>query len=310
MQDLCGWVNSPGRVRQVLRDLPHPYFEDVASSLRGTPRRDVCFWDAEQIVLGRILPAHNQTIGDCVSHGWSRACQDVALLEMAMLGEPSLWLGEVASEPIYAGSRVEVGGGGISGDGSIGAWAAKWVNTMGGILHRVKYGEFDLTTYDGNRARSWGGRREGVPDALAEIARKHKMLNVSLVTSLDAGIDALCNWHPIPICSNVGFTMTRDSYGFCYRQGNWAHCMLARGYMVVKGNKPGVAIQQSWGNSPTGNQRVTLETGREIILPEGVFLIPLETFGQILAQDDSFVVYNDDAPLRPVNWESALDTWN
>ncbi|HEY1186606.1 MAG TPA: hypothetical protein VGE74_03065, partial [Gemmata sp.] len=100
----------------------------------------VFFWLNELKVLGRRLDTWNQGgVGSCVGFGNGREAQDLLLAEIAA-GEPEQWPGaEVAPEVIYGGSRVEIGGGGISGDGSVGAWAADWL-TKYGVVIRGSYG--------------------------------------------------------------------------------------------------------------------------------------------------------------------------
>jgi len=289
---LCGWVDDQGAVEAVLSQLPMPVFSQAAPDLKGSGEGvDIFFWEAEEKVLGARLGAHRQIYGTCVSHGWGRGVQDLILVEIAFGKEAEQWEGQVATEPIYGGSRVEIGGGRLRGDGSVGAWAAKWVNQYG-VLLRKKYGKYDLTVLDEDLAREWGSyrNREGVPDELEPIAKEHPVGTVSMVTDGDDARDALCNGYPIPVCSGQGFTTTRDSNGFCRPRGSWSHCMLARGYCVAKGNRPAVPIQQSWGNSPTGNDRCVLESGREITLPQGVFMIDLDVFHGMLRQRDSFAI--------------------
>jgi hypothetical protein len=101
------------------------------------------------------FPIRLQTIGDCVSQGCACAVDVVKCVEIDLLGENEAWVAETATEPIYAGSRVEIGGGKIRGDGSVGAWAAKFVTVFGAIPRGV-YGTIDLTTYSGD-GRSNGG---------------------------------------------------------------------------------------------------------------------------------------------------------
>jgi hypothetical protein len=285
-----GWLDRPADVAKVVGRLPMPLFAVAAPHLKGSAAgRDVVYWEAEEKILGRTLSAHVQTRGTCVSHGWGRGVQDLMLGQILLGNRREEFPAEVATEPIYAGSRVEIGRGQVRGDGSVGAWAAEWVQKFG-ILLRRKYGNVDLTTPDDELAAEWGAPRAGVPDELEPIAREHPVKTVSLVETPEAGADALANWYPIPVCSNQGFTTTRDANGFCKPRGTWAHCMVARGFVTVKGNRPAVPIQQSWGESPTGPNRVTLESGREITLPQGVFLIDLDVFGRMLKAGDSFAV--------------------
>jgi hypothetical protein len=298
-----GWVPDPAAVERVLATLERPLFSLASPDLRGTAERDVLFWEFERKVLGALLPAHRQTVGDCVSHGWGRGVQDLLLIQAADPTRREEWEGEVATEPIYGGARVEIGGGRLGGDGAVGAWAAKWVQNYG-VLLRKKYGPVDLSEYSGERARDWG--RKGVPDELEPLAKQHPVRTVSLVTGAESGREALANGFPVPVCSNQGFSTVRDASGFCRPQGTWSHCMLARGTCRVKGplgGRPAVPLQQSWGESPTGNNKVTLESGREVELPQGVFLVELDVFDRMLRGGDSFALSEFAGfPRRDLDW--------
>jgi hypothetical protein len=181
----------------------------------------------------------------------------------------------VATEPIYAGSRVEIGGGRLSGDGSIGSWAARWVVEYG-IVFRKKYGNIDLTKLDDNRARQWGRRGVGCPDSLEAVAKEHPISEVSVCKSWAAARDALATFNSVPICSSQGFTTTRKD-GFCTPRGTWNHCMLVRGCGIAKGNRPFGVIQNSWSDrNPGGSNLLVLESGREVRLPGGCFAVDAE----------------------------------
>lgn len=235
-------------------------------------------------------------VHNCVSFGWGRACQDSILVGIAK-GKYE-WKFEVATEPIYGGSRVEVGGGRIPGDGSIGAWAAKWVKDWG-LLYMTKYlnDKYDLTKYSESRARQWG--YSGVPNDLEPIAKENPVKEVALITTVSEAVDALANYKPISICGSKGRTMKRQTNGFCPVQGSWAHCQSFRGVCVAKGNRPAVVYQNSWGDYlGSTNNKVTLESGREITLPQGCYLSDLDDIESELRQRDTFAV--DDAPGWPV----------
>lgn len=310
-----GWKDRPRDVAKVVNQLPIPIFAmGAAPGVLGTEHRDVFFWEqGEQALLNKILPAHRQTIGDCVSHGFGRGAQDVVYMTVAghlktlpadeqplflkafcsLFGQdvedPTL---EIATEPIYAGSRVEIGGGRIRGDGSVGAWAADFVNKYG-LLQRKKYDNFDLTKYSGAKAKEWGAPRAGVPDVLEPIAKLYPIETVSLVVTDDEASAALYNMYPIPVCSNQGFKTTRDKYGFCDPSGSWAHCMVARGICIAKRGSNwvlAVVIQQSWGESPGGPNKVELKDGRIVTLPQGCFLIEMDVFVRMLRGRDSFAL--------------------
>jgi hypothetical protein len=284
-----GWNPDPREVERVLGTLPMPLFGDAAPHLSGSgAAADVFFWELEEAVLGRRLVAWNQSsIGSCVSHGTGRAVQDAVLVQCA-LGTSS-WPGaEVAREPIYGGSRVEVGGQrGSYQDGSVGAWAAKYVNQWGVLLYR-KYDQADLSDgYNVQRCKKWGA--EGVPDALEPTAKLYPVKTVSLVESVEQARDAIANGYPLSICGSLGRTMKRQAGGFCPVSGSWSHCQELCGVCVVKGGRPAFVYRNSWGDYlGSENNRVQLESGREIELPDGCYLSDFESVGRDLRERDTF----------------------
>lgn len=303
---LCGWhpvAKWDSFTRRTVRDyiasLAYPDFETSApyAAIKGAGEgQNVFLWAAEVKVFGRVLPSYLQTIGSCVSMGWGRGAQDQLLSDAAMRVEQEEIPSElkrdyiVATEPIYGGSRNEIGGGRLgNGDGSIGSWAARWV-TEYGILFRKKYGNIDLTNPDDSIAKRWGNRGVGVPDALEPLAKEHPITEVSVCRSWEAARDALATYNSVPICSNQGFTTTRVN-GFCSPRGTWSHCMVLRGVGVAKGNRPFGVVQNSWGNNnPGGPGKVTLETGEVIDLPNGCFCVDAEVLDRnILRSGDCHV---------------------
>lgn len=256
---------------------------------------DIGVESAQHSFIANGLVVHN-----CVSHGWARGIQDLIYVDLAAavldgrltLDEARKLALQVATEPVYALSRVEVGRGRLGrDDGSIGAWAAEAV-TKYGILLRRAYGSLDLTTYSGQLAKRLGAPGAGLPDELEPTARQYAVSRAPLVVTDDEAQAALYNLYPIPICSSQGFTEQRDKYGFCDPRGTWKHCMCGRG--IVKARRAGksilaVPIQQSWGENPTGPSTITLDSGREVELPQGVFLCEFDVFvGKILRARDSF----------------------
>lgn len=131
--------------------------------------------------------------------------------------------------------------------------------------------------YDGNRARQWGAR--GVPAEIKRAMGEHKMGAASLVATLDELDAALANAYPVIVCSDQGFTMTRDADGFCSPQGSWSHCMLIAGKRVT--GRKGYLICQSWGpDVPSGP--LALDQ------PAFSFWVEPPTIARMLAGKDSF----------------------
>lgn len=295
--ELFGWHEDKWETERIIKTMDRPLFALAATDeLLADEPKSVWHWVAEQVLFGDTLPAHNQGIGDCVSQAWGRGVQDrfyLNMMETIMAGgHPEVRAYMVCTEATYALSRVEIGKRRLGrSDGSLGAWAAAATQKFG-VIQRDNFASqgYDLRIYDPQRAKDWGW--SGMPDNLEPIAKDYIVDQVSLITEGENARVALQNYYPIPICSNQGFTRTRErGTGICRPKGSWAHCMLARGFLILKGNRWVVPLQQSWGNDPTGPDEVELENGMTIKLPEGVFNVDLEVIHKMLrGWTDSFAI--------------------
>lgn len=305
-----GRLVDPAETERIVSQLAHRDFYAAAPQLKGTgataAQQDVFYPDLEQKVLGRVLASWDQSsIGSCVSHGWGRAVQDVLLIQIQMGGLEE-WPGaEVCREAIYGGSRIEIGHS-PGGEGSVGAWAAAWVKQYGILLY-LKYPSLDLTGgYTVARCRQWGDR--GVPKDLEDLAKQHPCPDVVPVTTPEQMRDAICNFHPVAICGDTSRPMKRQPGGWCPKTGNqWGHCESERGHFVVKGGSsspfggdgaapfagdvPAFAEQNSWGDYlGSENNQVTLASGREVTLSQGMYLSTYADRASDLRQGDTFAV--------------------
>ena len=178
-----GWIDDPAAVEETMNDLPFPIFQDVWQPLKGSGKgKCVLLYDFIKKASGGKFPLRKQTIGDCVAQGAAYAVDAVKSVDIVVNKEFEEWVAETATEDIYAGSRVIIGGGRLRGDGAVGAWAARYTNEYGAIA-RGKYGNVDLTTYSGSKARSWGRSGAGVPKSLMPKIKQHPILTVSKVTT-------------------------------------------------------------------------------------------------------------------------------
>jgi hypothetical protein len=289
----CGWRHLPLEVELVLNRLPMPTLAEAAPTLAQAAAPDQVFlWQACQRVTGAHLPAHDQDgVGCCVGEGFASAVEYLQCVEVAMHNEAEQY-SPISCEAIYALSRVEVGGGRIRGDGSVGAWAAEAVSKFG-VLPRRVFAAHDLTKFDPKLARQWG--QLGLPDELEPEARRHPVKTVSLVRSFAEARAALANGYPVAVCSNQGFTMTRDQDGFCSPRGIWMHCMCFIG--VVGGRRPGLCCLQSWGaNVPNGPIGIGAH-------PNCAFWVDADVADRMLRQGDSWAVSAFVGfPARTLDW--------
>ncbi len=261
--------------------LRRPVFGAAASPLRDSGKgKVVLLHKVVEDVLG-YFPIHEQTIGDCVSHGWGLAVDVLKCVQIKLKNEPEFFKAETATEPIYGGSRVEIGRGRLgSGDGSIGAWAARCVSEYGTLL-REKYGRHDLRRYSGSKAREWGHPRGGIPDELEPTSREHPVRTVSLNQSYEEARDSIANGYPVPVCSMQGFQSRRDKDGFAKPSGSWAHCMC---FIAVddKHRRPGLLCMNSWGGHWISGPK---RHGQ----PDGSFWADADTCDRMLRRDpDSY----------------------
>lgn len=246
---------------------------------------------------GRPIPDRDQgQIGSCVSFGFSTA-PEYTMAAQAAIGKQRQELPDLANEPVYGGSRVNVNGGrSPGGEGSTGAWAAKWLETVGGVLPRAKYPSVDLTTYSVSLCRSWGDR--GVPADIVPLCLKHGAKCTLVQSSQEAKV-ALSQGYAIAVCSNIGFqSMTRNADGFISPSGSWPHCMSIIGY---RADKSGFLIENSWGSGWCKGPKGTFAD-----IPDGSFWVDEKTVDGMLKQGDSYAVANAEGFRRrkvlPDDW--------
>lgn len=281
---LMGWHRDDRAVEIALSEMAIPNISYATGIVGSGAGKTVLLYQYLNKLVGKFN-VRLQTIGDCVSMGAACAVDVLRCVQHFHLGTAEQWIAECATEPIYAGSRVEIAGGQLGGgDGSNGIWAAKWVKQYG-ILLRQKYGDIDLTTYSGQRARQWGMPRAGVPDVLEPIAKLHPVKQYAQVRTWEEARDALANGYPVTIASGAGFSSTRDKDGFARPAGSWAHqmCLIA----VKDDGRPGALIQNSWGPNWIGGPK------GEFDIPDGSFWCDASVLERnILSAGDSWAFSN------------------
>jgi hypothetical protein len=287
-----GWIHSPEEVVKHLATLKKPSFAEAAPRLAGAGdgKTTLLYKAFKDVNGGQYIPYVAQQIGDCVSHGFGHGVDLLECVQIA-IGKKSEELKQTATEAVYGMARVDVGGGQMGNeDGAVGAWAAKAVTTIGTVDRDV------VGPYDGSRAKSWGSR--GVPADVKAKAGDHKVKTATLVATYEELEDSLANGYPVPVCSNQGFTLTRDQDGFCRPKGVWGHCMLIIG---TRTDRPGACILQSWGpDVPSGPLGLDQ--------PSNSFWVDRETVTQMLAMQDSWALSQFDGypgQSLPSHWGYA-----
>lgn len=302
-----GWVRDEDAIADNRDPAKTPQFSDTPAGRAALGGEDVLLYRAVRRAAGKPAPWYpnvNQlSVGCCVGCGFKHGC-DVVQATAILGGAPFEWK-PTAVEPIYAGSRVEVGGGRLRGDGSVGRWAKEWLQARGGLVPMEKLGRYDLTAFNPSRARQWG--TTGVPDDLEPEARKHPVKGTALVTSAADVKRALLQGYPVAVCSNVGFDNrdgtvgTRDRDGFCAPRGTWPHCMCLLGWRG--GARPGALCLNSWGDKAHAGPVWPDD------MPPAAFWIDESVVERMVRQGDSFALADVQGfPARPVplDWNVRL----
>lgn len=229
---------------------------------------------AEKTLFGRLLPAFHQRRGTCVGQGTTRAIQDSwfhSLVTRGVIGRPV----ELVVAYIYAGSRVQIGGGRISGDGSIGAWAAKFASLYGALERKV-HGQYDLSKPREDLSVSWGAPGRGVPSELIEIGKRID-IRAFRCTSERNIVDAAWAGFGLAFCGNRTYgPKNKDGISRLSQGAN--HCTEAVGACLSSGGNVLIGGQQSWGqNSPSGTNQLRYKGG-VVPLRAGMCFVPVEDY--------------------------------
>lgn len=286
-----GWINDQKIVEEIKASMKNPFFYQAAPMIKGSGKGKMALLHLNFDKLKIPFPLRFQTIGDCVSQA-TALCVDTLKVNEIVNGEREQWVAETSTEDIYYGSRVVVGGNRISGDGSVGAWAVKYIHqSKYGTLVRKKYDFDDLSVYSGAKARQWGSNRN-IPKGLLDEAKLHPITDFTSVQSYEDVIDALYNGYPINVCSNQGFAYTRDKDGFSSPKGSWGHSMAIIGF-DDSFKRPGVLICNSWGAKWNSGPKRHNQ-------PDGSFWVDAEIIERMVRQGDSWAISGFEGfKLRP-----------
>jgi len=281
-----GWHRDDASLRNFIERHRYPFVRQQNHEIRGSGQGKKAFLHLPlERVMGSAFAPHDQKAPDCVSQGFALGTDMVSAVQIVTQRKPEKWVAKAATEPIYGGSRVEIGGYTGPGGGSTGHWGAEWISRYGILLRQRYPGGFDFTTYDHRLAEEYG--REGCPDALEPVAKLHPVKKTAICTSYREMCDCIYNGCPVVVCSSVGFgnggICTRDSEGFLTRKRRpWYHCMLFGGY-DDEYRRPGGLCFNSWGidwiNGPTRGPQ-----------PLGTFWVDASTVDRMLSEGDSFAL--------------------
>jgi hypothetical protein len=242
----AGWL-GPHAEQQALQDLYSRgllmSYSDVAPRIRAeTKLMKLLFdgsrpytWELERSLHNEgklpyeIIPTYEQDTGNCVAAALAMAGQKRHVIELTLGREEELYR-EWFIPWIYAVSRNQVGGG-LSGDGSTGAWGAQAVNKYGVLFCDDK----GVPPTDGYSDK-WGDRDNALhPEyqRFFEVAEDNPV-KIARLTKVEQIIEAIKAGRMCTIASTRGFEMKpRKLDGFHVFQpgGTWYHQMSYCDYM-------------------------------------------------------------------------------
>ena len=159
-----GWHKDVEEVARIVSENGIKSFSTTAPHLMDSaPTGPVILTKYMDKLWGKDKWIYNQgSCGSCVANGAGMAAEILVAEDVTDNGAENP--GRLDCMSIYWGSRVEIGGGRLSGEGSVGAWAAQYLQKFG-CLPRKKYQSVDLTEYSAALCCS-GYARKGVPDDL------------------------------------------------------------------------------------------------------------------------------------------------
>jgi hypothetical protein len=298
-----GWTPNPAETEKFVSSLKYPTLSDGGPKLKVMEDKDVFLYQ----YLLRVCPNYRrvaQAIGSCVGHAYAGCSDILACTEIAVHGEAEDWHGRTLEASIYAFSRVESRGKKRAGqsDGSYGAAACKAIMHWGLLHYDVDYNGQVFKEYSGIREKQWGDT--GVPDDLEPHAKKRRVRETSLVRNFDEYCRAIGAGFPVAICSNVGFTFSRDSEGFCKPRGQWLHAMA--GISKRHGKRPGGLIWNSWGNN--SNSGPHYPDDMPVPFRGSTFWCDADVLDRMLGQGDSFAISNYDGfpPRKLPDWSGGV----
>lgn len=264
-----------------------PEFSGFAGLLGTSSPDHVFFWQM-QPEPAASRPVHFQGTQDCVSHAFAVGLEDW------FLNMSYQWPGQIATEVLYGGSRTLVGNKSMSAKGTCCAWVARFLLTFG-YVPRGNYESVDLSNYSYSRADVYG--RDGIPNQLMSRLQKavlpdSRILSLGKLKSGASAWTAVGKYYPVPFATKRGFASKRDSDGICSPTDEWHHSMLVRGRCILRGGRKAFVVQNSIGEYlGDENSVIKLDSGPDITLPGGVFLVDYEVFDDICTSEDAYVLF-------------------
>lgn len=230
----------------------------------------------------KCWPSPAQETGSCVSKA-AKNCSIVLIGVESELATPDPVTGKVEGWPVVSAKAEEngvvasepsYGYRGHSGQGASCGRLQNYMVSKGGVILRKNYTEIgiDLEEADDMLGAGWGWN--GTPEKLNAIGREHQIRTATECENHEVCRDFVANGYPIWVCSDYGFSSSRDANGYSRRSGSWSHSWIVAGYDDRDQTKqmyggPLFLFLHDWGGSwNSGGRRIL---GTNIDIPLGCF---------------------------------------
>lgn len=213
---------------QTMNELKIPRFERdadtsaIAGSSKGqlcTPYKQYLATDPTKALSGA------QSTGDCVSWGTRTASDMTRVWEILVGRQPEEYVKRQATAMIYARR-------GHTGQGANGSTLSKWHIKDGFLLEQIVKDadgkDWDFSEYRNYVSIGMKHGRTGLPEALLQVTRPHRLKVTTLVAEMDALADAIFNGYCPHVCSSLGVSSKGNPVS--RRSGSWAHDMAIVGF--------------------------------------------------------------------------------
>jgi hypothetical protein len=299
-----GYDPDPAGAEAFAATLPHPTLAQAGPDLVADGKTEAHLWPALLQCSPGWRRGSQGTVGSCVGWGAALAVDFTAACDVVYRKEPEVWRGRTIEASLYGFSRVEARGLKVNngGDGSTGFHAAKAIRELGCLHYGVEYGSTVIAeSGKQQRDRDWG--RNGVPNELEPFAKERRCSEVTLAVNFEQAAAAIQNGYPVVVCSGQGFSMSRDTQGFCKPGGTWWHCMTL---CAVRWDRPGLLCCNSWGDSNTVGKHYP--ESMPVAVRNCSFWIDAEICTRMLVGKDSYVYagYSGFKKTQIPNWTGDI----
>lgn len=214
-------------------------------------KRDVALWRYFQAAVAKPWSPQWQKRGTCVGQGAKGVADFIVSINHVFAG--GRFPGRVAVAPLYAGSRVDIGGRPGNWDGSTGFWVVEWMKKFGLVFLKDLDLPEDSLDEDERLGVRWTASRSGVPADIESIAKSTPIEATYVVEDPDEAEAVVDAGGLVLTCSDLIATGKRGQYGLSPVRRQGGHCQFIGGkHYTPDGQRVWTQINSwdGWGDGP------------------------------------------------------------